>query len=302
MRLPSGMIKFKPDPVSPQKTPAHKTQRLILPGTVLFFAAFLAGVYLFFPGSALKDRLVQEVATRSSAQMSIDRVAIRPILTVVAQQLSLSDSRLPWPIEVDRLTIAPRWTSFFGGDPALAIKAEVLGGDMTCDWSQDGKILLLANGIHLDLPVNSPIAFRLDAVLDSAQLDTRSRLDNDTLTELDLIFLRAKAHGLNLAGDTPSELDFGQVRLRVDGQGRTMRIKSLTAEQADFDINGNGVVFIGRTVSSSRLDVRVNVRPGPDIDREVASLLELMGQSNSDGYYTMRVSGPLDNPRVKLGG
>ncbi|MBW2519772.1 MAG: type II secretion system protein GspN [Deltaproteobacteria bacterium] len=302
MRLPRGILKSKSDSSAQHKAPLHKTQRLILPGTILFFAVFFAGIYLFFPVSALKDRLLQEVAARTSAQMSIENVAVRPLLNVVAHQLSITDSWLPRPIEIDRLVIAPLWTSLFGGDPALTINAEVYGGDMTCDWSQEGQIQLLANRIHLDLPVNSPIAFRLDAMLDSAQLNTRSRLDNDTLTELDLTFHRTRVRGLKLAGDRSSELDLGKVRLRVDGQGRTMRIKSLTAEQADVDINGSGVVFIGRTVSSSRLDVRVNIRPGPNLDQEIASLLELIGKPNPDGLYTVRVSGPLNDPRVKLGG
>jgi hypothetical protein len=81
-----------------------------------------------------------------------------------------------------------------------------------------------------------------------------------------------------------------------------MKIKTLSARGGDLDVNGFGTLLIGRTSATSRIKLELQVRPGPNADPSIASLLELAGKQGPEGFYSLKVSGTLAKPMLKTGG
>jgi hypothetical protein len=108
--------------------------------------------------------------------------------------------------------------------------------------------------------------------------------------------------GLELLKADGSRLALGEITLQVEGQGRSMKVKTLSAKGGDLDVSGNGTLLIGLTASTSRIKFTLQVRSSPTADAFIASLLELAGKPGPDGFYSIKVSGTLDKPILKPGG
>lgn len=287
------------------KLPISAWQRpslFLLAGTGLLLLGLLAGFYLFFPAEALKQRIIQEVATRTKAEVQIEQVALYPLLTLDANRLRLAMAGLPEPLEIEQLRIAPQWLTLLSGDPGAQLQANLMNGTVTALIQKSGLLSAKATGLRFDLPLQKPLPLTLTATLNEATLDASTRLDPKAKTDLSLRLSDVRILGLDIFNADSAGITLGEIVLEVDGQGRAMRITSLTAKGGDLDVNGEGTLLIGRTAATSRIKLALQVRTGSNADPSIAALLELAGKPQSDGYYPLKFSGTLAKPILQPGG
>ena len=91
------------------KAPVSRWQRsgLFLPtGAGLLLLGMLAGFYLFFPAEALKQRITQELMTRTGTEVQIRQVSLYPLLSLDADQVKIDQPQLPRPLLIEQEYVA----------------------------------------------------------------------------------------------------------------------------------------------------------------------------------------------------
>jgi type II secretion system protein N len=268
----------------------------------MLLLGLLAGFYLFFPAEALRQRIVQEIVTRTGSQVQIGEVTLYPVLTLEANRIEFGGTALPQPLEVEQLRIAPQWLTLLSGDPGAQLQARIMNGTITASLHKSGAISATAMGLRFDVPVQKPMPFNVTGTLSEAALDATIGLAAKTKTSLSLRLADVNIVGLEIfKADSPG-LVLGEMTLELDGQGRALRINTLTAKGGDLDVNGDGTLQLGRTAATSRIKLALQVRPGPNADPTITSLLQLAGAPGADGSYALQLSGTLAKPNLKPGG
>ena len=274
----------------------------LLSAVGLFFLAFLAGFYLFFPNETLKQRIAKEVTEQTGLDVQIATLAVYPLLKLETAGIEIVSEKIPWPIVIDELDIAPRWLASLSGDPGAQVEARLLNGTLTLGVQQSGTLSAQSTGLRFDLPFVEPMTFRLLGTLAEADLETDTRLDAEAQTRLLLRLSELQVSGLGLAGDGDTRVNLGEILVRVAGKGRSMEVENLAASGGDIALEGEGTVIIGRTAASSRIRLNLRVRPQPGLDPSLLSLFELAGRPEADGSYPLQLTGTLANPQLKPGG
>ncbi|HKL25652.1 MAG TPA: type II secretion system protein GspN [Desulfuromonadales bacterium] len=270
--------------------------------TALFFIAFLAGVYLFFPGETLRQRLIQEVSQQADLELQLGSLTLQPLLTLAAGDIRIMSPDIPWPLEIEELEASPNWMSVLTGDPGANIRARLMDGSLSCSLQKSGNLNVRSAGLRFDLPLTNPMALRLTGRVDEVALDTGIRLNTDTQTNLFLKLNETRILELDLSGAGDTSIALDEITLQVEGQGRSMQITALEARGGDLLVTGEGVVIIGRTAETSRLRLTLQMRPAAGLDPAVASLFDLAGKPQPDGSYSLQISGSLAQPLIRPGG
>lgn len=297
MRFPAWPRKSK-KPLAVWQRPSL----FLLTGIGLLLLGMLAGFYLFFPAETLKQRIIQEVESRGRVTVQIAQVSLYPLLTLDAREVKLGLKGLPQPLAIESLSIAPQWSTLLSGDPGVLLQGELMSGTITAGLLRSGALSARASGLHFDLPIQKPLAFNLTGTLSEAAVDAATRLDPETKTRLLLRLTDVRVLGLELLKADGPGLALGEITLEAEGQGRALKISTLSAKGGDLDVSGDGTLLVGRTSASSRIKLALQVRPGPNADPAITSLLELSGEPNEDGRYLLQLTGSLDKPNLKSGG
>jgi type II secretion system protein N len=297
MRFPAWPRKLKTS-----STTLQRPSLFLLAGAGLLLLGMLAGIYLFFPAEALRQRIIQEVGTRTGVEVQIGQIALYPLLTLDADRIKLGITGLPQPLEIEQLSVSPQWSTLLSGDPGVQLRSRAMFGTITAGLQKGGAISASANGLRFDLPMQKPIPFSIMGTLSEASLDSSTRLGPGTKTGLSLRLADVSILGLEIfQADSPG-LSLGEITLELDGQGRALRISALNAKGGDLEVDGNGTLQIGRTAATSRIRLVLQVRPGPNADPNIASMLQLAGEPGPDGRYPLQLIGTLANPILKPGG
>lgn len=274
----------------------------LLAGCGLLLLGMLAGFYLFFPAEALKQRITQELMTRTGTEVQIGKVSLYPLLSLDADQVSIVLPDLPRPLEIEQLSFAPQWLSLLSNDPAVQLQARLMSGGLSGEIQKSGLVKAMATGLRFDLPLQKPMVLNIAGTLDQATFDGATRLDAETQTHVTLHLNEVMVKGLDIfKADSPG-LALGEVILEVDGQGRAMQIRTLSAMGGDLEVSGEGTLLIGRTAASSRIKLALQVRAGANADPSIASMLELAGEPGPDGRYSLTLGGSLAQPTIRTGG
>lgn len=274
----------------------------LLTGSGLFLLGLIVGIYLFFPSEALKQSITQELNTRTGAEVQIEQVTLYPLLSLSANQVKIGITDLPSPLEIKQLNFSPLWSTLLSSNPGVQLQAQLMNGTIDGEILKSGVISATANGLYFDLPLQEPVAMNISGIINQATLDTATRLDLKTKTQISLQLSKVSVIGLDVFNVDSPGITLGEIILEVEGQGRAMNINTLSAKGGDFDINGKGILLIGRTSAASRIKLELQVRPGPDAEPSIASLLELAGKPGTSGYYSLTLSGTLDKPVLNTGG
>ena len=288
-----------------KKTPTSALQRpslFLLAGAGLFLLGTLAGLYLFFPAEALRQRIVQEIGTRTGMDVQIEQLALYPLLTLDANKIKLGVTGLPRLLDIEQLRIAPQWSTLLSGDPGVQLQGRIMDGTFTSGLQKGGAVSARAMGLNFDLPVQEPIPFNIVGTLNEATFDSSIGLSPETKTGLSLQLDAVSILGLEFLKADSKGLSLGEIALEVEGQGRALRINSLTAKGGDLEVDGDGTLQIGRTAATSRIKLALHVRPAPNADPDVAALLQLAGEPDADGRFSLQLTGSLANPILKPGG
>jgi type II secretion system protein N len=288
--------------IAPRKILKPRPSLFLFGGAGLFLLSLLVGIYLFFPNETLKHRIIQEVATRTRAELQIESARFLPVMTLDLSGLSISGAGLPVPLDIDELAFSPQWTSLVTGDPGVAMKVRCLSGEITAGFRHSGTVIAQAKGLQFDLPFQQPMPFQVAGILDEADIRTATRLDRETVTQVTLQVTSARLLGLDLGATETSGINLGEITLELTGEGRSMQVKSLVAKGGDFEISGNGILLIGRTAESSRIRLAFQIKPGQNADPSLTSLLELAGKPDPNGIYPLQLTGTIAKPLLKQGG
>ena len=293
----------------------HKTRRpvaawrrpslFLLAGAGLLLLGILTGVYLFFPAEALKQRIIQEMETRAGVAVQfvqIEQVSLYPLLNLDARGIELGLTGLPRPLLIETLSISPQWTTLLSADPGVLLRSSLMNGTISAGLMKSGAISARAAGLNFDLPIQEPLPFNVTGTLREAAFDGGTRLDKEAKTHLFLQLADVSVLGLELLKADGSRLALGEITLEAEGQGRSVRVKTLSAKGGDLDINGDGTLLIGRTSTNSRIKLALQVRPGTNADPSITSLLDIFGKPDADGRYSLQVTGTLGKPILKSGG
>jgi type II secretion system protein N len=277
----------------------------LLAGAGLLLLGMLTGVYLFFPADALKQRIIQEVEAHAGVavqSLQIEQVSLYPLLTLDAVGIELGLTGLPLPIPIEALSIAPQWSTLLSADPGVLVQGSLMNGTITAGLLKSGAISARAAGLRFDLPMQKPLPFNVTGTLSEAAFDGGTQLDTETKTHLLLRLADVNVLGLELLKADGSGLALGEITLEAEGQGRSMRVKTISAKGGDLEVNGDGTLLIGRTSASSRIKLALQVRPGANVDPSITSLLDIFGKPDADGRYPLQVTGTLGKPILKSGG
>jgi len=274
----------------------------LLSGIGLLLLGLLAGVYLFFPAATLKQRVIQEVETRTGAGLQIEQLSLYPPLSLDARGITLDLKGLPQPLLIQGLSLSPQWSTLLTGNPGLQLQGHLMNGTITAGVLKSGAINAVAAGLHFDLPLQKPLPLTINGTLDDATVAGSTRLDQGTVTSMTLQLSEVSIHGLELLGADSRGIVLGEISLETEGLGRAMKVKTLSARGGDFIVNGDGTLFIGRTAATSRIKLALQVRPGANLDPSIASLLELAGQADGEGVHHLQLTGTLAKPLLKSGG
>ena len=177
-----------------------------------------------------------------------------------------------------------------------------MNGTISAGLMKSGAISARAAGLNFDLPIQEPLPFNVTGTLREAAFDGGTRLDKEAKTHLFLQLADVSVLGLELLKADGSRLALGEITLEAEGQGRSVRVKTLSAKGGDLDINGDGTLLIGRTSTNSRIKLALQVRPGTNADPSITSLLDIFGKPDADGRYSLQVTGTLGKPILKSGG
>ena len=302
MRVPDWMRMGRQPGHAGRPSALLRTGMFLPVGAGLFVLGLMAGIYLFFPTDVLKQRVSQELANRTQADVQIGQLKLYPLLTLDARQVSIAGIGLSQPLVIDGLTISPNWLTLLSANPGMQVKTRLLNGSVTADLLKNGIFNARAAGLRFDLPLQEPLPLNIRATLGEARLDSGLRLDQETSTQLSLQLLNVMVLGLTVFDANNQGIALGEIMLQADGQGRTLQIKSLTAQGGVLDVSGSGSLLVGLTAATSRINLTLQVRPGPNANPDITALLELTGQPAPDGHYPLRLNGTLTKPVLTPGG
>ena len=289
-------------PAAGRRQPArrHGQGLWLLAGLALFVVGLLTSLYLFFPAEAQKERIIQEAEARSGVRLDIEQLALYPLLTFDFDRLKIVTAELPQPVVVDELKIAPLWSSLLS-DPGVQVQASAMNGTLAGIVQKSGALNAEAAGLRFDLPLQEPLPCNLTATLSDAKLDTNTGLAPTTKTSVSLRLNDVMITGLASLDADNKGIPLGEITIQAEGKGRNLQIKTLTAKGGVLDVGGEGTLLLGRTPAASRIRLTLQVSPGPNTNPTITSMLQLAGEADTDGRYTLRLSGTLAKPVLKPG-
>lgn len=271
----------------------------VLTATGLFFVTFLLGFYLFFPVESLTDRIILEVRERTQTRMTIGHLALTPFLALSANDLNIQREDLPFSLVIDSLRLSPQWATLFSEDLGVHIDAKMMGGFVTADIQKNGQFFTEAGELTLEIPIQKPISMKVVGTLKRGSFNSSTRIVPETVTQLNMRLSDVKVYADKTLATGLDGVDLGEISLDVEGRGRSIQIKSVAASQGDFGIQGSGRLIIGPSMSTSRINLALQIKPEPAADQTLIELLKLTGTPEDDNGFRIRLSGSLAQPVIK---
>jgi type II secretion system protein N len=279
--------------------------RFYLGALALLLTGIVAGFYLFFPASALQQRLELEIAARTPLDARIEEVSLRFPLGLQGKGIHLAArnpaaASPPAGFTVTALELTPLWRTLIGSNPGLAFQAEVQGGQIDGSLWKNGSVEARLQRLSFSAPVGGAgVPLLLTGQLGKGEIAGAWPLQPTSETRLNLSFDSIELGGLTSLGLTSDALPLGTVSLVGSGRGNALKIERLTASGGSLDVTGEGTVMLSEPLARSRLNINLVLRPGRQLDRGFTDLLELFAQAEPDGSYRLRLTGPLTQVAIQ---
>jgi len=267
-------------------------------GLLLFLLGLLLGLALSFPSAALKNKLLTAVEANGQVRIEAGQLSLSPLLTLTGSNARIVSLTVPAPpLRIDSFRVAPEWMSLLSATPGAKLQARLLGGQLQANLHRNGACDLNADNLALDLPLLQGSGMRLTGLLLQASgQSSQLPLQKSSESELQLVFSNVQLAGLP---GLSQPLQLGTISLQTSGRGLAFKITTLTAEGGDFQLSGRGSLLLGRDLPSSRINLRAEIRPTPQADPGLVSLLELAARQGADGALELNLSGRLAKPSLK---
>ncbi|AMV71365.1 hypothetical protein JCM30471_32040 [Desulfuromonas carbonis] len=279
--------------------PRRQRSHLLLGTLGVGLLGFLAGCFLFFPTTLLRDWLVAEVAAKTPCQLEMKSIALRFPFGLTARDLVLSGGGLPTPVPVDRLQVTPRWFSFFSGNPGAVIEAELFGGELNGEIHRDGAFSARGQGLTLDLPLGEKLPLTVAGNLRDLVARGALPLTTGTASKLQLTINELRLNGAKALGSGKDVLRLGTASLKATGQGNSFRIEELKCSGGDLTLEAGGSLLLATPPPQSRLNLTLNLQPTASFDPALKDLLSVFGKPARDGSLRLRLTGSLAKPSLQ---
>jgi type II secretion system protein N len=259
----------------------------------LLLTGFIAGFYLFFPTSAMQQRLELEIAARTPLDARIEAVSLLFPPGLQAEGIRLAGGSPPTEFTVNLVKLTPLWRTLTGGNPGFAFHGEVLGGQVDGSLRKNGSLAAKLQNLTFSAPVGGSLPIRLTGQLGTGEFAGALPLQSATETRLNLGFDRIELSGLTSLGLATDTLALGTVSLVGNGRANALKIDRLSASGGALEVTGDGTVMLAAPLDRSRLNLNLVLRPGRQLDKSFADLLELFAQAEPDGSFRLRLTGSL---------
>lgn len=273
--------------------------RFYLGALALLLTGLVAGFYLFFPTGALQQRLEQEIAARTPLDARIKEVSLLFPLGLQAEGIQLASGSPPTTFTVTALRLTPLWGTLTSGNPGLAFHVEVSGGEIDGSLHKNGSIEARLQRLAFSAPVGGELPLRLSGQLGKGEVVGAYPLQSAGDTRLNLSFERIELSGLAPLGLPSDALALGAVSLVGSGRGNALKVERLSASGGSLEVTGEGTVMLAEPLDRSRLNLNLVLRPGRQLDKAFAELLELFAQANPDGSFRLRLAGSLKQMTIQ---
>lgn len=278
--------------------------RFYLGALALLLTGIVAGFYLFFPASALQQRLELEIAARTPLDARIEKVSLLFPLGLKGKGIHLAARKPaagspPAGFTVTALELTPLWWTLIGSNPGLAFQADVQGGQIDGSLWKNGSLEARLQQLSFSAPVGAGVPLLLTGQLGKGEIAGAWPLQPTSETRLILSFDRIELGGLASLGLTSDALPLGTVSLVGTGRGNALKVERLTASGGSLEVTGEGTVMLSEPLARSRLNLNLVLRPGRQLDQGFTDLLELFAQAEPDGSYRLRLTGPLTQVAVQ---
>jgi type II secretion system protein N len=265
--------------------------KFYLGGLALLFTCFVAGFYLFFPASTLQQRLELEIAARTPLDVRITTVSLLFPPGLQTESLRLTGGSPPTEFTIDRIKLTPLWRTLVSNNPGLAFQTEILGGQVTGNLRKNGSLAANLQNLTFAAPVGGALPIRLSGRLGKGDFAGALPLQSATETRLSLGFEQMEISGLSALGLASDTLALGTVTLAGSGRANALKVDRLNASGGSLEVTGDGTVLLAEPLDRSRLNLNLVLRPGPQLDKSLADLLQLFAQAEADGSYRLRLTG-----------
>lgn len=274
--------------------------KFYLSALALLLVSFIVSFYLCFPANALKERIEQEVATRTPVDLQIDRLSLLFPPGLEGRDITVKTANPQLKsIGISALTVTPLWTTLFSGNPGLALRARLFGGTLGGTMRRKGAVSARMNGIAFSEPLMPNSSLKFSGILQQGTFSGAFPLRNNVATHLDLSLNQVRLTGLKPFGVAGGRLDLGNVVLVGEGRGKAFRIDKLESTGGSLKISGGGTLLILAPFDRSRLNLHATLRPGRNLDPSLRGLLNLVVKPGRDGIYHFRITGSLDRPSIR---
>lgn len=282
----------RPAQTAPATAPKPSRSRFFAGSLALLIGGWILGFYLFFPAGALKNRIEQEVATRTQVELTLTNLSFRFPPSLRIQEAKISAAELPQPVRLQQLSLQPDWLSLFSKNPGVACSARLGNGALAGQLTLDGTLSATGRQVDLNLPLLSGSPLSLAGTLDLTELSGRWPITPKTESRLQLTFQEARLTGLDALAGVP-QLALGTLRLEGSGRGNAFKLERFDASGGDLGLSGSGTLLLGQPITASRVTLNLNVQPGTNLAPQLLDLLRLAGKPGTDGSLAFALSGTL---------
>ena len=283
-----------------QSTILRKSPKgLTLIGVLLLLCGAFIGFYLGFPHNVLEERLHSELA-RLPIQITVTEVSLHPLLSLKMTTPEIAFHPDAGTLQFDMGTVSPLWGSLLTGTPGLKGHFENDSGELTVELAKRGPLNIAGQGLAFNLPLPSAPGLQLGGRLAECQITTETPLQKETVSDIRITLEQTVLKGLSVLAADGKDLRLGQILLRGTGMGSTFTINQLESRNGDLLARGDGsLAFVVARPQSSRLNLNLSLRAGPQADPALANLLELVGSPQADGSRKLRLTGTLAKPVIR---
>lgn len=209
-----------------------------------------------------------------------------------------------WGLDFADATLTVPLLALVQGDPALAVEARTLGGEVQARLGLTGRRRSAATWQSLDLA-----RFQLPPALSELPLTGRAGGQAEVVFDpatpvqtegkAELTFQEVKLGAGKAAGFPVPEVGLGNGRIRLASEGGKLEVESAVFEDGELGVEFSGSVLLRPDAARSLVNGVLSLRPNPRLAQELALVFAVFpGAKASDGRYTARVRGSLGAPRL----
>lgn len=260
---------------------------------------FLIGFLVFFPEDTLRQKMQYELAKNIPGKVVVGAASLRLPYSIQADDLfiRLDDRNIP-DLKLDSLTLTPHLSSLIGR-PGVCFKAKDGNGNISGSVSKAGAVSIDIENYPIEQPVQGFAELRLTGKINSGQFETDLQPDPDKKSIINLQAVELNLNGTRSLGLTADRINLGQLDLEIIGKGRSLSITKATLSGGDVLAEVGGTFLVGRTIPSTRLNLKFSAKAAASLDPSVSSLFELIGTLGRDGARKVTVRGTLAAPKVQ---